>query len=117
LLGRAFAAVGPAPSWAHLESVVAALKRSGDPAAAALLSRAAEGQPDAMDEVRMIAFANGSSQMDALDVIAEWASGPGAMGAGTGHRPRVPSGQPRNPNHGGDRSGGTAGRAHACGLR
>jgi hypothetical protein len=61
LLGRAFAAVGPAPSWAHLESVVAALKRSGDPAAAALLSRAAEGQPDAMDEVRMIAFANGSS--------------------------------------------------------
>lgn len=90
LLGRAFAAVGPAPSWAHLESVVAALKRSGDPAAAALLSRAAEGQPDAMDEVRMIAVANGSSQMDALDVIAEWASGPGAMG----RRDRAPSPSP-----------------------
>jgi len=90
LLGRAFAALGPAPAWAHLESVVAVLKKSGDSEVASILDRASEGDREAMDEVDTIAIANGSSRHDVLDVLAEWSSGPQAMGRRDRTHPPLP---------------------------
>lgn len=72
LLSRAFAALGPGPTWRELELVASTLRESGDEEAIALLGAGVDG--DEFKGLTELAAASGSSGFVALDLATVFAN-------------------------------------------